>query len=123
ENPDGSHTYSFGYYNRNQRHTVQVPLGPDNYIEPAKFDGMQPTSFPPGRHTGVFAVRVPAGFTGDVVWHLNSAGTENQVPGRHTSGAYQLGYVPMALGSVPPTLRFDPSGPAGEGPEGLIGPQ
>jgi len=123
ENPDGSHTYSFGYFNRNQRDTLEVPLGPDNYIEPAEFDGMQPTSFPPGRHTGVFAVRVPPDFSGDVVWHLSTMGTENTVPGRHTSGAYQLGYTPMALGSVPPTLRFEPSGPTGRGPEGLVGPR
>ena len=33
-------------------------------------------------------------------------------------GAYQLRW-PMAMGSVPPLLRFAPDGPAGRGPRGI----
>jgi len=120
-NPDGSHTYSFGYFNRNQRDTLEVPLGPDNRIEPAEFDGSQPTSFPPGRHAGVFTVTVPAGYRGDIVWHLRTQGIENRVPGRASSPAYELSYQPMGLGSVPPLLRFDRAGTPGRGPTGVRG--
>jgi hypothetical protein len=122
-NRDGSATYSFGYLNLNTRDTLEIPLGPDNYIEPARFDGMQPTSFPPGRNAGVFAITVPADHQGDVVWHLRSQGQLNKVPGRATSPAYELGYQPMAMGSVPPLVRFDRAGPAGRGPEGIVGPR
>jgi hypothetical protein len=122
-NPDGSRTLSFGYFNRNRRDTLEIPLGPDNYIEPAQFNGVQPTSFPPGREVGVFAITVPADYEGDVVWHLNTMGRENEVPGRSTSPAYELGYRPMALGSLPPTVRVDRAGPEGRGVQGLLAPE
>jgi hypothetical protein len=122
-NPDGSRTLSFGYYNRNMQDTLEIPLGPDNYIEPARFDGAQPTSFPPGREVGVFAITVPADYEGDVVWHLNTMGQQNKVPGRSTSPAYELGYQPMALGSIPPIVRFERSGQQGRGVQGLVGPK
>jgi hypothetical protein len=121
QNPDGTVTYSFGYFNRNQRDTVEIPIGPDNHIVPEQFNGMQPTSFPPGRHVGAFAVVVPDDYRGDVVWHLRTLGQDNTVPGRATSPAYQLGYQPMALGSVPPAVRLPPNGRVGRGPLGIIG--
>ncbi|MQA88752.1 MAG: hypothetical protein GEU90_00760 [Gemmatimonas sp.] len=120
-NPDSSRTFSFGYYNRNEGDTLAIPLGPDNYVEPAQFDGVQPTSFPPGREAGVFAITVPADFEGDVVWHLNTMGRQNEVPGRSTSPAYELSYRPMALGSVPPSVRFERAGAEGRGVSGLVG--
>jgi hypothetical protein len=121
-NPDGTFTFSYGFMNRNRADTLEVPLGPDNYIEPAQFDGLQPTTFVPGRQPGVFGITVPAGFTGDVVWHLRTHDDVKTVPGRNTSFAYELAFHPMAMGSVPPVLRFEPSGEAARGPEGLIGP-
>ena len=39
--------FSFGYSNLNREEIVEIPLGPDNFIEPKEFDGRQPTSFPP----------------------------------------------------------------------------
>ena len=47
-NPDGTITFSFGYSNLNREEVVEIPLGPDNFIEPKEYDGRQPTSFPPG---------------------------------------------------------------------------
>jgi hypothetical protein len=131
ENQDGSITLSFGYSNLNRDQIIEIPLGPDNFIEPKEFDGRQPTSFPPvrtnssgaridrrERERGVFTVTVPAGFKGDVVWTLRHNGQTHRVPGRAKTGAYQLRW-PMAMGSVPPLLRFTPGGPAGRGPIGL----
>ena len=75
ENPDGTFSLSFGYYNRNFEEVVEVPLGEGNRMEPAVLVGAQPTRFHPSRHWGVFTVTVPADF-GDqaVVWTLERAG-------------------------------------------------
>ena len=134
ENPDGTITFSFGYSNLNRDEVVEIPLGPDNFIMPKEYDGAQPTSFPPAlpdplattasnpdrreRERGVFTVTAPAGFQGDVVWTLRVRGQAFSVPGRAKTGAYQLRW-PMAMGSVPPLLRFTPDGPAGRGPVGI----
>jgi hypothetical protein len=133
ENPDGSVTFSFGYSNLNRNEVMEIPLGPDNFITPKEYDGRQPTSFPPaapdaadgggaanrrGRERGVFTVTVPAGYKGDVVWTLRNRGQTYSVPARSRTGAYQLRW-PMAMGSVPPLLRFKADGPTGRGPVGV----
>ena len=131
QNADGTVTLSFGYSNLNLTEVVEIPLGPNNFIEPAEFDGRQPTSFPPPgarsedgpptrreRERGVFTVTVPAGFRGDVVWTLVNQERTFSVPGNAQNSAYQLQW-PMAMGSVPPLVRFSPDGPAGRGPTGI----
>ena len=81
-NPDGSFTLSFGYYNRNFEEVVEIPLGFENRIEPAEYDGIQPTYFENRRQWGVFGVRVPADFgDGRVEWTLWIRGQEFMVPG------------------------------------------
>ena len=135
QNPDGTISLSFGYSNLNRNELVEIPIGPDNFIQPKEYDGQQPTSFPPvvptaggdgsgapadrrQRERGVFTVTVPAGFRGDVVWTLRYQGQTYSVPGRAQVGAYQLRW-PMAMGSVPPLLRFTATGPEGRGPMGV----
>ena len=133
ENADGTITLSFGYSNLNRDETIEIPLGPDNFIEPKQFDGRQPTSFPVSpasgdpnaaasgrrdRERGVFTVTVPAGFKGDVVWTLRHRGQTYKVPGRSKTGAYGLRW-PMASGSIPPLVRFAADGPTGRGPVGI----
>ena len=136
QNEDGSVTFSFGYSNPNRDEVVEIPIGPDNFIEPKEFNGPQPTSFPPvvpdvpdgaparsdrrERERGLFTVTVPPGFKGDVVWTLRNRGQAFSVPGRSRTGAYQLRW-PMAMGSQPPLLRFKADGPAGRGPKGING--
>jgi hypothetical protein len=131
QNPDGTRTFSFGYLNRNTDSTsvVEIPIGPDNFIEPAQFNGMQPehfrvvsySGFSGPRERGVFAVTVPADFQGDVVWTIRSPnGQVASVPGRARSVAYQLGLTPQAAGSLRPLVRLSTEGPAGWGPEGLV---
>ena len=132
ENEDGTITLSFGYSNFNREETIEIPLGPNNFIEPKEYDGRQPTSFPtvPGsgptgarrdRERGVFTITVPATFKGDVVWTLRHNGQTHKVPGRSKTGAYGLRW-PMAMGSIPPLLRFRADGPSGRGPVGLESP-
>ena len=53
DNQNGTTSFSFGIINRNDE-GVDIPLGEANRIEPAKWDGIQPTHFPPGRSTGAF---------------------------------------------------------------------
>lgn len=126
-NPDGSITLSYGFMNRNASGAVDIPIGPDNRIEPAQFDGRQPTHFPVVRYSafggrrerGVFAIRVPKGHKGDVVWTLRYNGVTYSVPGRATSEYYKLSYTPQAAGSMMPVVRFAADGPASEGREGF----
>jgi hypothetical protein len=130
QNTDGTVTLSFGYSNLNLTEVLEIPLGPDNFIAPAEFDGRQPTFFePPGaraeepprrrqRNRGVFTVTVPAGFRDDIVWTLVNQERTFSVPGNAQSSAYQLQW-PMAMGSQPPLVRFSPDGPAGRGPAGV----
>ncbi|HEX6161884.1 MAG TPA: hypothetical protein VFZ31_00865 [Vicinamibacterales bacterium] len=129
ENADGSFTLSFGYSNLNATDVVEIPLGPNNFIEPKQFDGRQPTSFPPtqgpgptgarrDRERGVFTVTIPPAFTGDVVWTLRHAGQTHKVPGRTKTGAYGLRW-PMAMGSIPPLVGFTASTMTGRGPSGI----
>ncbi len=44
-NPDGTFELCFGFHNLNTAQEVEIPLGPDNFIDPARFDGLQPTHF------------------------------------------------------------------------------
>ncbi len=125
-NDDGTFTFSFGYFNLNTEEVIEIPFGPDNFIEPAEFDGAQPTHFPvrPRRDRGVFSVTVPASY-GDgeqrVVWTITSNGVTYPVPARVFAPALQLDYGPRAMGSLPPLVRFDPEGPAGQHVQGVWG--
>ena len=116
-NEDGSRTISFGFISRNAE-AVDIPLGPDNYIEPAEFDGNQPTHFHAGRGTGVFAVTVPADrYTEDVWWYLRTGDGELlKVPGRSGGPAYELDFIlPRPQGSLQPLAGFGEDGPQSAG--------
>lgn len=126
-NPDGSFDLVFGYWNINTEEVIDIPLGPDNFIEPGEFDGMQPTHFLPvpegdRRYWGVFTVRVPSDFGArDVVWTLRMDGETFSVPGRTTVGPYQLeGWDQPGRLNVAPTLRFEETGEEGRGFSGIV---
>lgn len=80
-NPDGSFGMVFGYMNRNYEEVVDVPVGPDNNVEPGGPDRGQPTHFFTRRRMFEFRVRVPKDFgTNELVWTLTTRG--------HTEKAY-----------------------------------
>ena len=111
-NPDGTVSFSFGVINRNEE-AVEVPLGSRNYIEPAQWDGPQPTHFPAGRSTGVFAVTVPGDQREtDVWWHLvGEDGEDLKVPGRWGASAYELDFIlPRPQGSMQPLVGAGENG-------------
>ena len=127
-NPDGTYTLSFGFFNLNGEQTLDIPIGPNNFIEPAEFNGRQPTHFPGEvrRDRGVFEITVPASWRESqerVVWTLTANGVTNSVPARVGYSPLQLGHEPMAMGSLPPELRFERNGPVGTGLTGLWAPE
>ncbi len=82
QNPDGSYNLIFGYLNRNYEEEVDIPIGPNNNIEPGGDRG-QPTHFYPRRQRFVFKVTVPKDWDKQqkVVWTLNSHGRTDQAKG------------------------------------------
>src|SRR5262245_20464148 len=59
---DGGRRFLVGYYNRNSGQELDIPIGPNNRIEPGGPDLGQPTHFLPDRQIGLFVVPAPAGF-------------------------------------------------------------
>src|SRR5215510_1431165 len=59
QNADGSYSLLLGYYNRNAGEALDLPVGPNNRIEPGGPDFGQPTHFLPRRQWGVFTITVP----------------------------------------------------------------
>jgi hypothetical protein len=127
-NEDGSVQMIFGFANQNREAVVDVPLGPNNFIEPARFDGLQPTHFPVYsrggfvglQERGAFAITLPAEMAGtEVVWTLTSGGKTWSVPGRATSTAYEMSAGERALGTLKPAIRFNLNGPESADVEGI----
>ncbi len=117
ENADGTYSLSFGYYNRNTGEVLEIPLGPDNMIEPAGLAQNQPTRFEEGRHWGTFAVRVPGDY-GDqeVTWTLKMKGQTFMVPG-HLHPDWKIDALHEgAHDNSPPVLQFVQGGPEVRGP-------
>ena len=81
-NPDHSINMVFGYMNRNYEERVDIPIGPDNKLEPGPADQGQPTHFYTRRQEFVFKVRVPENW-GDkeLVWTLTSHGKTEKAYG------------------------------------------
>jgi hypothetical protein len=71
----GNQYFLFGYMNRNWEEQVDVPVGPDNNIEPGGPDQGQPTRLYPRRNRFVFRVPVPKDFgEKEMIWTLTSKG-------------------------------------------------
>ena len=81
-NPDGSYSLLVGYYNRNLKQELDVPVGPNNRIEPGGPDRGQPTHFQTGRMWGNFVVRLPKEFNpaGKLQWTITANGKTSVIP-------------------------------------------
>src|SRR5580692_10311647 len=80
-NQDGSFSILFGYFNRNVKQELDIPVGAANRIEPGGPDRGQPTHFLTGRNWGVFTVTVPKDFgSAKLVWSITANGVTTQVP-------------------------------------------
>jgi hypothetical protein len=116
-NPDGSANILFGYYNRNLKEVLDIPVGPNNRVEPGGPDRGQPTHFLPGRQWGVFTITVPKDFGPDkkVTWTLVSNGKTISIPGG-LNPLWVISPFKDANGNTPPSVGFEEAGPFVEGP-------
>jgi hypothetical protein len=117
-NPDGTFSLLFGYLNRNFKQELDIPVGPENRIEPGGPDQGQPTHFLPRRQWGVFTVTVPEDFgSKKLTWTLTSNGTTTAIPGS-LGLLWELNPFKDATGNTPPFIGFGLNGPFVQGPRG-----
>jgi hypothetical protein len=117
QNEDGSYNLLVGYYNRNKKQLLDIPIGPENRIEPGGPDYGQPTHFLVGRGWGTFVIRVPRDF-GDkkMVWTLTANGKTVTTPLGLQKGYQIEPFKDAAMGNTPPVLKFDVNGKPQQGP-------
>ena len=99
-NEDGSVTLYFGYMNSNWMEEFDIPIGPNNAIEPGGPDRGQPTHFYPRRNPFLFTIRVPKDF-GDkeLVWTLTANGvTERAYASLKTDYALNKQVISLEVG-------------------------
>ncbi len=117
QNPDGTFTLLLGYFNRNLKETLDIPVGPNNRIEPGGPDQGQPTHFLARRQWGVFTIKVPKDF-GDkrLTWTIVANGNTTTVPVGVIKGYQIEPFKEVAQGNEPPRIQFDAKGPTFAGP-------
>src|SRR5262245_16749410 len=116
-NPDGSYSLLLGYYNRNTKQELDIPVGPNNRIEPGEPDQGQPTHFLIGRQWGVFTVEVPKDFgTKKLTWTLVANGKTTVIP-MSLNSLWEVSPFIEASGNTPPFISFE------EGKLGVQGPR
>ncbi len=119
-NDDGSFSILFGYYNRNTKEIIDVPVGPMNHIDPGGPDYGQPTHFLPRRQWGVFTIKVPKDFGGKkLTWTIVANGQETKVPGT-LDPLWQVSPYVDATENTPPYVGFAAGGPFAHGPAGPL---
>jgi hypothetical protein len=114
---DGSQNILIGYFNRNLKEEFDIPVGPNNRVEPGGPDQGQPTHFLTGRQWGVFTIKVPKDFgTKKFTWTIVANGQTNVIT-LHTHADYIV--EPLedpANKNTPPVVTFQPGGPTFTGP-------
>jgi hypothetical protein len=117
-NSDGTLSILFGYYNRNLKQELDIPIGPDNNIEPGGPDRGQPTHFLTKRQWGMFTITVPKDFgTNKLTWTLTANGKTTSIPASLNT-LWELSPFKNASGNTPPFIAFAPTGPFVQGPRG-----
>jgi hypothetical protein len=114
---DGTSLILIGYNNRNIDQEIDIPVGPNNHIEPGGPDHGQPTHFLTGRQWGVFAIAVPKDFgTRKLTWTLTANGHVSVVQFWLNPPYWVDFYRHSATLNEPPVIRFSIDGPAMTGP-------
>jgi hypothetical protein len=119
---NGQNAILIGYSNQSKDQTLDIPLGPDNHMDPGGPDMLQPTHFEPGRRWGVFAVAVPKEFdrTKRISWTLVANGKPTTVQFSLNPPYWVDFYKNAAKGNTPPVVKFSPEGPEMTGPPSAI---
>jgi len=114
---DGSNALLLGYFNRNRTQVVDIPIGPENSIEPGGPDMGQPTHFLTGRQYGMFAIVVPKDFgTRKLTWTIVANGHKTSVQ-FWLNPQYWIDYFKNgANGNEPPRIKFAINGTEYIGP-------
>lgn len=118
-NPDGSSTVIIGYYNRNAAGTapIDVPIGPDNKIEPGGPDQGQPTHFLGRRQWGMFSITIPKANAGKkLTWTLVSNGQPASITIWPNPPYNVSPFKSDFNGNTPPVVKLEASGPELTGP-------
>ncbi len=116
-NKDGSVSVLVGYFNRNTKQELDIPIGPNNRIEPGGPDQGQPTHFMPGRQHGVFTLKAPADFANQkLTWTLVANGQTNTITLHMRQEWIVEPFEDAASKNTPPVVRFQPDGAALTGP-------
>jgi hypothetical protein len=114
---DGQNVIMIGYYNRNKDQALDIPVGPNNRIEPGGPDMGQPTHFEPGRHYGVFSVPVPKDFGNKkYTWTIVANGQTASVQFSTNPPYWANFFLNPSTGNTPPVIRFSATGKELSGP-------
>lgn len=118
ENGDGTSDFLIGYFNRNTQEELDIPIGPNNRIEPGGPDMGQPTHFLPSRQFGMFSIPVPKGFTpeGKLTWTIFSNGKFTTIPLRLHPDYVISPFSEISVNNTPPVIKFEENGKALQGP-------
>ena len=123
DNADGTHTFLVGYYNRNWTEEVDIPVGPNNKVEPGDPDRGQPTHFLPNRNFGMFSITVPKTFGAAerLWWSLTINGTTSKIglimsPDFNVTRQKSSEEAANGKYNLPPVLRLTQGGPAMQNP-------
>jgi len=117
QNPDGTFSLLMGYFNRNSEETLEIPVGPNNRIEPGPADQGQPTTFFPRRQWGVFRIVVPRDFgTKKLTWTIVANGQTTSIPMSLNPLWVVEPLKDAGNGNTPPVLKFEPNGASLTGP-------
>jgi hypothetical protein len=118
QNEDGTYTLLVGFFNRNAKQTLDIPIGPNNRIEPGGPDMGQPTHFGVRRNWGVFTITVPKDFgpTKRYTWTIVANGKTASVPVGLIKGYQVEPFKEAAMGNTPPTIKFAENGKEFVGP-------
>ena len=116
-NPDGTFSLLIGYYNRNTKEALDIPVGPNNRVEPGGPDQGQPTHFEIGRQWGVFVIKVPKDFgTKTITWTIVANGEAQSIPFTLNKGYPITPFKELGMGNQPPVLAFSQGGAKVTGP-------
>jgi hypothetical protein len=115
-NGDGTATILIGYFNPNRAETFDVPIGELNYFTPGPQDRGQPTHFELDRGWGVFSIKVPDDFEGDLAWTLVINDQPVTIPFHLDAPYFVEPLKDPANNNEPPTIRFTETGDGVTGP-------
>jgi hypothetical protein len=112
-NPDGSFSLLVGYFNRNLKEELDIPIGPNNRIEPGGPDHGQPTHFLSRRQWGVFTITVPKDFgSTKFTWTLVANRQTTVIPISLDPLWEVSPFVEVGMGNTPPSISFEQGDPS-----------